>query len=55
MDEAARELDGTVGCSVRQARRYVEVADWSGGWWCRGPGTVFTVKLPDGLAGRVRE
>ena len=51
--QAARELADRYGVSVRQARRYVDAA---------GDGPVeiperavpFTVKLPQGLVGRVR-
>jgi hypothetical protein len=43
--EAAAVLAARFAVSVRQARRYVEVPEAS---------VVFTVKLPAGLAGRVR-
>src|SRR5215469_2944577 len=52
--EAARVLAGRFGCSVRQARRYVDRAA-SGRVDAPEPAVVFTVKLPAGLAGRVRE
>lgn len=53
--EAARELAARFGCSVRQARRYAQRA--AAGEWPVVPelATVFTVKLPVGLAARVRE
>ena len=53
--EAARVLAGRFGCSVRQARRYVDQAAASGGVAVPEPGVVFTVKLPGRLAGAVRE
>jgi len=52
--EAARVLAGRFGCSVRQARRYVEQAA-AGRVPVPEPGVVFTVKLPGRLAGAVRE
>src|SRR6266571_2743094 len=52
--DAARELAGQFGCSVRQARRYAERAAQSGRVVAPQAATVFTVKLPAGLAGRVR-
>jgi hypothetical protein len=52
--EAARELAGRFGCSVRQARRYVDTAVQSGRVAAPQATTVFTVKLPAGLAARVR-
>jgi hypothetical protein len=52
--EAARSLAGRFGCSVRQAHRYVERAAQSGRVVAPLAATVFTVKLPAGLAGRVR-
>ena len=52
--EAARELAGRFGCSQRQARRYVERAASTGRGEAPEATTVFTVKLPAGLAGRVR-
>lgn len=51
--QAARELADRYGVSVRQARRYVDAA-------AHGPveiperAVAFTVKLPQGLVGRVR-
>src|ERR1700735_4904518 len=48
------ELAARVGCSQRQARRYVERAA-GGPMEVPAPTTVFTVKLPVGLAARVRE
>jgi hypothetical protein len=53
--EAARVLAGRFGCSVRQARRYVDHAAASGRVPVPEPGVVFTVKLPGRLAGAVRE
>jgi hypothetical protein len=52
--DAARELAGQFRCSVRQARRYAERAAQSGRLVAPQAATVFTVKLPAGLAGRVR-
>jgi hypothetical protein len=52
--EAARALAGRFGCSLRQARRYVDRAAESGRVEAPQATTVFTVKLPAGLAGRVR-
>ena len=52
--EAARELAGRFGCSVRQARRYVDQAR-SGRVPVPQPAAVFTVKLPVRLAAAVRE
>jgi hypothetical protein len=52
--EAARVLAGRLGCSVRQARRYVDQAAAGGRVAVPEASTVFTVKLPAGLAGRVR-
>jgi hypothetical protein len=52
--EAARVLAGRLGCSVRQAHRYVDQAAAGGRVRVPEPGTVFTVKLPAGLARRVR-
>jgi Ribbon-helix-helix protein, copG family len=52
--EAARVLAGRFGCSVRQARRYVDAA--AGGRVTAPEVTVvFTVKLPGRLAAAVRE
>ena len=53
--EAARVLAGRLGCSARQARRYVDQAAAGGRVAVPGPGVVFTVKLPGRLAAGVRE
>ncbi len=53
--EAARVLAGRLGCSQRQARRYVSQAAASGPVPVPEPGTVFTVRLPVRLAAAVRE
>jgi len=53
--EAARSLAGRFGCSVRQARRYVDQAVAGGTVAVPEPGVVFTVKLPGRLAAAVRE
>jgi hypothetical protein len=53
--EAARVLAGRLGCSARQARRYVDQAAASGRVPVPEPGLVFTVKLPVRLAAAVRE
>ncbi len=53
--EAARVLAGRFGCSVRQARRYVDQAAASGRMPVPEPCVVFTVKLPGRLAVAVRE
>ena len=47
-------LAGRLGCSVRQAHRHVDQAAAGGRVRLPEPGTVFTVKLPAGLARRVR-
>jgi hypothetical protein len=52
--EAARVLARRLGCSERQARRYVSQAA-SGRVPVPEPGTVFTVRLPVRLAAAVRE
>jgi len=52
--EAARVLATRLGCSVRQARRYVDQAAADGRVRVPEASTVFTVKLPAGLAARVR-
>jgi hypothetical protein len=52
--EAARVLAGRFGCSVRQARRYAEQAARAGRAEIPPDTVVFTVKLPAGLAVRVR-
>ncbi len=46
---------GGVGVSVRQGRRYVEVATRSGSMAVPGERAVFTVKVPVTVAQRVRE
>jgi hypothetical protein len=48
-------LAARFGCSVRQARRYVDQAAASGRVPVPEPGVVFTVKLPGRLAAAVRE
>jgi hypothetical protein len=53
--EAARVLAGRLGCSGRQARRYVGQAAASGRVPVPEPGAVFTVRLPARLASAVRE
>ena len=53
--EAARTLAGRFGCSVRQARRYVERAAVGGQVAAPDESTVFTVRLPAVLVARVRE
>jgi hypothetical protein len=53
--EAARVLAGRLGCSARQARRYVDRAAAGGRVAVPEPGVVFTVKLPGRLAAAVRE
>jgi hypothetical protein len=53
--EAARVLAGRFGCSVRQARRYVDQAAASGRVPVPEPGVVFTVKVPGRLVAAVRE
>ena len=52
--EAARVLAGRFGCSVRQARRYVERATQDGPAAVPEATTVFTVRLPATLVARVR-
>ena len=52
--EAARVLAGRLGCSVRQGRRYAEQAARTGRAEVPQDTVVFTVKLPAGLAARVR-
>ena len=52
--EAARVLAGRFGCSVRQARRYAGQAAGAGRAEVPQDTVVFTVKVPAGLAGRVR-
>ena len=53
--EAARVLAGQYGCSVRQARRYVDAAAARGRVMAPEATVVFTVKLPVRLAAAVRE
>jgi hypothetical protein len=53
--EAARVLAGRFGCSLRQARRYVDAAAVSGRVPVPEATVVFTVKVPAGLAAAVRE
>ena len=53
--EAARVLAGRLGCSQRQARRYVSQAAAGGRVPVPEEGTVFTVRLPVRLAAAVRE
>jgi hypothetical protein len=53
--EAARVLAGRLGCSQRQARRYVSQAAESGRVPVPEAGEVFTVRLPVRLAAAVRE
>ena len=53
--EAARVLAGRLGCSQRQARRYVSQAAESGRVPVPEAGRVFTVRLPARLAAAVRE
>ena len=53
--DAARVLASRLGCSQRQARRYVDRAAASGRVPVPEPGVVFTVKLPGRLAVAVRE
>ena len=54
MAEAAAALAGRFAVSVRQARRYVDQAAVGGRVPVPEASVVFTVKLPAGLAGRVR-
>jgi hypothetical protein len=53
--EAARVLAGRLGCSVRQARRYVDAAAAEGRVRAPEATVVFTVKVPGRLAAAVRE
>jgi hypothetical protein len=53
--DAARVLAGRLGCSARQAHRYVGQAAARGRVPVPEPGVVFTVRLPGRLAGAVRE
>lgn len=52
--DATRDLARRHRLSERQARRYVERARDEGAVEVPGPKVVFTVKLPAGLARRVR-
>ena len=52
--EAATVLAARFAVSVRQARRYVDQAVAEGRMEVPEASVVFTVKLPAGLAGRVR-
>src|SRR2546425_12387859 len=52
--EAARVLATRLGCSVRQARRYVDQAAADGRARVPEASTGFTVKRPPGLAARGR-
>jgi hypothetical protein len=53
--EAARVLAGRLGCSERQARRYLARAAESGRVEVPDDGTVFTVRLPLRLVAAIRE
>jgi Ribbon-helix-helix protein, copG family len=53
--EAARVLAGRFGCSLRQARRYVDQAAASGRVPVPEATVVFTVKVPARLAAAIRE
>ncbi|MGO9282849.1 MAG: ribbon-helix-helix protein, CopG family [Mycobacterium sp.] len=53
--EATRTLADRFGCSVRQARRYVEQAGADGRVDVPEVSTVFTVRLPVELVARVRQ
>ena len=53
--EAARLLAGRLGCSQRQARRYVAQAAASGRVPVPEEAAVFTVRLPVRLAAALRE
>jgi predicted DNA-binding transcriptional regulator YafY len=55
MAQAARALADRCGCSVRQARRYVERAVEQGAVVVPEETTVFTVRLPTMLVARARE
>src|SRR2546425_10679105 len=52
--EAARVLATRLGCSVRQARRYVDQAAADGRGRVPEASTVFTVQLPAGVAAKGR-
>jgi hypothetical protein len=53
--EAVRVLAGRLGCSQRQARRYVSTAAAAGRVPVPEEDTVFTVRLPVRLAAAARE
>jgi hypothetical protein len=53
--DATRVLAGRLGCSQRQARRYVALAAESGRVPVPDEAAVFTVRLPVRLAAAVRE
>lgn len=53
--EAARVLAGRLGCSLRQARRYVADAAEHGPAAVPGESAPFSVRLPARLAAAVRE
>jgi len=53
--EAARVLAGQLGCSQRQARRYLARAAETGRVEVPDESAVFTVRLPVRLAAAVRE
>jgi hypothetical protein len=53
--DAARVLAGRLGCSQRQARRYVALAAASGRVAVPDEAVVFTVRLPARLAAVARE
>jgi hypothetical protein len=53
--DAARVLAGRLGCSQRQARRYVALAAASGRVAVPDEAVVFTVRLPARLAAAARE
>jgi hypothetical protein len=53
--EAVRLLAGRLGCSQRQARRYVALAAGGGRVPVPEEAAVFTVRLPVRLAAAVRE
>src|SRR5215471_14796529 len=53
--EAARVLAGRLGCSQRQARRYVSQAEASGRVGVPDESVSFTVRLPARLAAAARE
>jgi hypothetical protein len=53
--EAARVLAGRLGCSERQARRYVAEAAEAGPVSVPGEAAPFSVRLPARLAAAVRE